>query len=165
MEKDDDEVGEIWNFLGLLVSKPNVLQLINVHFTSGIGAWTFWLRTFCPEICVNTFMATDCCVPGQGVWAKMSCIHWSLCHSQWCLSVLQVLGMDVDLTDEEQMLRAIALSLGENVVMSTDQVTAVGIYVSSSSWTRGLKLGFLGWWWWWFLQSIVNLVWNACCPA
>jgi len=41
--------------------------------------------------------------------------------------------MDVDLTDEEQMLRAIALSLGENVVMSTDQVTAVGIYVSSSS--------------------------------
>lgn len=38
--------------------------------------------------------------------------------------------MDVDLTDEEQMLRAIALSLGENVVMSTDQVTPVGINIS-----------------------------------
>ena len=39
--------------------------------------------------------------------------------------------MDVDLTDDEQMLRAIALSLGENVVMSTDQVSPVGILVSS----------------------------------
>ncbi|KAK7483667.1 hypothetical protein BaRGS_00025100, partial [Batillaria attramentaria] len=33
----------------------------------------------------------------------------------------QALGMDVDLSDEDQMLRAIALSLGENAVMSTDQ--------------------------------------------
>ncbi|XP_076447673.1 E3 ubiquitin-protein ligase HUWE1-like isoform X2 [Babylonia areolata] len=33
----------------------------------------------------------------------------------------RVLGMEVDLTDEEQMMRAIALSLGESVVMSTDQ--------------------------------------------
>lgn len=30
--------------------------------------------------------------------------------------------MEVDLSDEEQMMRAIALSLGESVVMSTDQV-------------------------------------------
>lgn len=36
--------------------------------------------------------------------------------------IFQVLGMDLDLSDEEQMMRAIALSLGENVVMSTDQV-------------------------------------------
>ncbi|KAL8595169.1 hypothetical protein ACOMHN_013842 [Nucella lapillus] len=33
----------------------------------------------------------------------------------------RVLGMDVDLSDDEQMMRAIALSLGESVVMSTDQ--------------------------------------------
>ncbi|XP_070192440.1 E3 ubiquitin-protein ligase HUWE1-like isoform X3 [Littorina saxatilis] len=33
----------------------------------------------------------------------------------------RVLGMEVDLSDEDQMMRAIALSLGESVVMSTDQ--------------------------------------------
>jgi hypothetical protein len=38
------------------------------------------------------------------------------------LVVPQVLGMDVDLSDEEQMMRAIAMSLGESVIMSTDQV-------------------------------------------
>ncbi|XP_046372246.1 E3 ubiquitin-protein ligase HUWE1-like isoform X1 [Haliotis rufescens] len=31
------------------------------------------------------------------------------------------LGMDMDMSEEDQMMRAIAMSLGENVVMSTDQ--------------------------------------------
>ncbi len=31
-------------------------------------------------------------------------------------------GMDADLSEEDQMMRAIAMSLGENVVMSADQV-------------------------------------------
>ena len=33
----------------------------------------------------------------------------------------QMLGMDLDLSEEDQMMRAIAMSLGENVTMSTDK--------------------------------------------
>ena len=32
-----------------------------------------------------------------------------------------MLGMDLDLSEEDQMMRAIAMSLGENVTMSTDK--------------------------------------------
>ena len=32
-------------------------------------------------------------------------------------------SIDIDENDEDQMLRAIAMSLGENAVMSTDQVS------------------------------------------
>ena len=31
-------------------------------------------------------------------------------------------GVDLDLSEEAQMMQAIAMSLGENVVMTTDQV-------------------------------------------
>lgn len=30
------------------------------------------------------------------------------------------MGMDLDLSEEDQMMRAIAMSLGENAIMSTD---------------------------------------------
>ena len=35
---------------------------------------------------------------------------------------LQPVAHGIDMTEEDQMMRAIAMSLGENVVMSTDQV-------------------------------------------
>ena len=41
----------------------------------------------------------------------------------------QVLGMDVDLSDEEQMMRAIALSLGEAEKPQADEVTVTGFAI------------------------------------
>ena len=32
--------------------------------------------------------------------------------------------MDIDVGEDDQMMRAIAISLGENVLVSTDQVTS-----------------------------------------
>lgn len=43
-----------------------------------------------------------------------------------------IAGMELDMTEEDQMMRAIAMSLGENVVMSTDQPTQANVsYISS----------------------------------
>ncbi|XP_064606987.1 E3 ubiquitin-protein ligase HUWE1-like isoform X3 [Liolophura sinensis] len=44
-------------------------------------------------------------------------------HPPPALAVQSIAGMELDMTEEDQMMRAIAMSLGENVVMSTDQPT------------------------------------------
>lgn len=37
--------------------------------------------------------------------------------------LLQPLGVVTEMTEEDQMMQAIAMSLGENVVMATEEVT------------------------------------------
>lgn len=43
--------------------------------------------------------------------------------SDMLTDLLQPLGVVTEMTEEDQMMQAIAMSLGENVVMATEEVT------------------------------------------
>lgn len=58
----------------------------------------------------------------KGWWGELR-DYWVYEGSDMLTDLLQPLGVVTEMTEEDQMMQAIAMSLGENVVMATEEVT------------------------------------------